>query len=119
MDLCIFSRNLFFPPVLIITIFFFFHQDPNFDSRNFQLSQLRARPTTEAPVDLIALFVLSPLLSSPYGSMARKRSAQEGVGAGAPVNKRKSLLMKPRHYSPTSHVKRRARTWHRHRTKKS
>ncbi|XP_030015886.1 suppression of tumorigenicity 18 protein isoform X3 [Sphaeramia orbicularis] len=36
---------------------------------------------------------------SPYGSMARKRSAQEGV-QGAPVNKRKSLLMKPRHYSP-------------------
>uniref|UniRef100_A0A672ZGC3 Uncharacterized protein n=1 Tax=Sphaeramia orbicularis TaxID=375764 RepID=A0A672ZGC3_9TELE len=31
--------------------------------------------------------------------MARKRSAQEGV-QGAPVNKRKSLLMKPRHYSP-------------------
>uniref|UniRef100_A0AAQ5YBU1 Myelin transcription factor 1 domain-containing protein n=1 Tax=Amphiprion ocellaris TaxID=80972 RepID=A0AAQ5YBU1_AMPOC len=32
--------------------------------------------------------------------MARKRSAQEGV-QGAPVNKRKSLLMKPRHYSPS------------------
>lgn len=39
-------------------------------------------------------------LSSPYASMARKRSAQEGV-QGAPVNKRKSLLMKPRHYSPS------------------
>uniref|UniRef100_A0A8C3B1C9 ST18 C2H2C-type zinc finger transcription factor n=1 Tax=Cyclopterus lumpus TaxID=8103 RepID=A0A8C3B1C9_CYCLU len=38
--------------------------------------------------------------SSPYGSAARKRSAQEGV-QGAPVNKRKSLLMKPRHYSPS------------------
>ncbi|XP_030608441.1 suppression of tumorigenicity 18 protein isoform X2 [Archocentrus centrarchus] len=37
---------------------------------------------------------------SPYGSMARKRSAQEGV-QGAPINKRKSLLMKPRHYSPS------------------
>ncbi|KAM6918374.1 suppression of tumorigenicity 18 protein isoform 2-T2 [Xenentodon cancila] len=37
---------------------------------------------------------------SPYGSVARKRSAQEGV-QGAPVNKRKSLLMKPRHYSPS------------------
>ncbi|XP_034038400.1 suppression of tumorigenicity 18 protein isoform X2 [Thalassophryne amazonica] len=36
---------------------------------------------------------------SPYGCAARKRSAQEGV-QGAPVNKRKSLLMKPRHYSP-------------------
>ncbi|XP_028988957.1 suppression of tumorigenicity 18 protein isoform X2 [Betta splendens] len=37
---------------------------------------------------------------SPYGSAARKRGAQEGV-QGAPVNKRKSLLMKPRHYSPS------------------
>ncbi|KAK2822509.1 hypothetical protein Q5P01_022574 [Channa striata] len=36
---------------------------------------------------------------SPYGSMARKRSAQDGVQG--PVNKRKSLLMKPRHYSPS------------------
>ncbi|XP_063741218.1 suppression of tumorigenicity 18 protein isoform X3 [Eleginops maclovinus] len=39
-------------------------------------------------------------IHSPYGSMVRKRSAQEGV-QGAPVNKRKSLLMKPRHYSPS------------------
>ncbi|KAL3055285.1 hypothetical protein OYC64_018052 [Pagothenia borchgrevinki] len=39
-------------------------------------------------------------IQSPYGSMVRKRSAQEGV-QGAPVNKRKSLLMKPRHYSPS------------------
>ncbi|KAK5598467.1 hypothetical protein CRENBAI_010439 [Crenichthys baileyi] len=38
---------------------------------------------------------------SPYGSAARKRSAQDGV-QGAPVNKRKSLLMKPRHYSPSN-----------------
>ncbi|XP_029686475.1 suppression of tumorigenicity 18 protein isoform X2 [Takifugu rubripes] len=37
---------------------------------------------------------------SPYGPVARKRSAQEGA-QGAPVNKRKSLLMKPRHYSPS------------------
>ncbi|XP_035994169.1 suppression of tumorigenicity 18 protein isoform X1 [Fundulus heteroclitus] len=37
---------------------------------------------------------------SPYGSAVRKRSAQDGV-QGAPVNKRKSLLMKPRHYSPS------------------
>ncbi|KAM3604221.1 uncharacterized protein V6R79_008035 [Siganus canaliculatus] len=41
-----------------------------------------------------------PDTHSPYGSMARKRSAQEGV-QGAPINKRKSLLMKPRHYSPS------------------
>uniref|UniRef100_A0A671UKR4 Myelin transcription factor 1 domain-containing protein n=1 Tax=Sparus aurata TaxID=8175 RepID=A0A671UKR4_SPAAU len=55
---------------------------------------------TPSFVDPAVLFVHSPLPSSPYGSMARKRSAQEGV-QGAPVNKRKSLLMKPRHYSPS------------------
>ncbi|XP_066539004.1 suppression of tumorigenicity 18 protein isoform X2 [Hoplias malabaricus] len=33
-------------------------------------------------------------------SAGRKRSAGEGA-SGAPVNKRKSLLMKPRHYSPS------------------
>ncbi|XP_017578777.1 suppression of tumorigenicity 18 protein isoform X2 [Pygocentrus nattereri] len=33
-------------------------------------------------------------------STGRKRSAGEGAN-GAPVNKRKSLLMKPRHYSPS------------------
>ncbi|XP_049604025.1 suppression of tumorigenicity 18 protein isoform X2 [Syngnathus scovelli] len=38
--------------------------------------------------------------NSPYGSSVCKRSAQDGV-QGAPVNKRKSLLMKPRHYSPS------------------
>ncbi|XP_051944355.1 suppression of tumorigenicity 18 protein isoform X7 [Hippocampus zosterae] len=38
--------------------------------------------------------------NSPYGSSVRKRSAQDGV-QGAPINKRKSLLMKPRHYSPS------------------
>ncbi|KAL0966217.1 hypothetical protein UPYG_G00292450 [Umbra pygmaea] len=38
---------------------------------------------------------------STYGSVAaRKRLAREGV-QGAPVNKRKSLLMRPRHYSPS------------------
>uniref|UniRef100_A0A4W5N1I0 ST18 C2H2C-type zinc finger transcription factor n=1 Tax=Hucho hucho TaxID=62062 RepID=A0A4W5N1I0_9TELE len=43
----------------------------------------------------------SPRVSITYGSMAaRKRLAQEGV-QGAPVNKRKSLLMRPRHYSPS------------------
>uniref|UniRef100_A0A8C4IWN6 ST18 C2H2C-type zinc finger transcription factor n=1 Tax=Dicentrarchus labrax TaxID=13489 RepID=A0A8C4IWN6_DICLA len=49
---------------------------------------------------LLCFLSVHPFLSSPYGSMARKRSAQEGV-QGAPVNKRKSLLMKPRHYSPS------------------
>ncbi|KAL0156353.1 hypothetical protein M9458_047599, partial [Cirrhinus mrigala] len=31
---------------------------------------------------------------------AKKRASAEGA-RGAPVNKRKSLLMKPRHYSPS------------------
>lgn len=32
--------------------------------------------------------------------MAKKRKAEEQI-SGVPVNKRKSLLMKPRHYSPS------------------
>lgn len=49
---------------------------------------------------LLFLFIHPPH-NSTYGSMAaRKRLAQEGV-QGAPVNKRKSLLMRPRHYSPS------------------
>ncbi|KAJ0058697.1 hypothetical protein NL108_000394, partial [Boleophthalmus pectinirostris] len=43
---------------------------------------------------------MNDCVTVPYGPAARKRSAQEGV-QGAPVNKRKSLLMKPRHYSPS------------------
>ncbi|XP_056595064.1 suppression of tumorigenicity 18 protein isoform X2 [Triplophysa dalaica] len=35
-----------------------------------------------------------------YPGAGKKRAAAEGV-RGAPVNKRKSLLMKPRHYSPS------------------
>lgn len=38
--------------------------------------------------------------SSLYPGAGKKRAAAEGV-RGAPVNKRKSLLMKPRHYSPS------------------
>ncbi|KFP34420.1 Suppression of tumorigenicity 18 protein, partial [Colius striatus] len=37
-------------------------------------------------------------------SMAKKRKAEEQI-SGVPVNKRKSLLMKPRHYSPTLECK--------------
>uniref|UniRef100_A0A7N6BP23 Myelin transcription factor 1 domain-containing protein n=1 Tax=Anabas testudineus TaxID=64144 RepID=A0A7N6BP23_ANATE len=59
-----------------------------------RMSRLNEKPL------LTLLCFLSPLPSSPYGSVPRKRSAQEGV-QGAPINKRKSLLMKPRHYSPS------------------
>lgn len=36
--------------------------------------------------------------------MAKKRKAEEQI-SGVPVNKRKSLLMKPRHYSPSVECK--------------
>nr|XP_004653424.2 suppression of tumorigenicity 18 protein isoform X1 [Jaculus jaculus]XP_044999528.1 suppression of tumorigenicity 18 protein isoform X1 [Jaculus jaculus]XP_044999529.1 suppression of tumorigenicity 18 protein isoform X1 [Jaculus jaculus]XP_044999530.1 suppression of tumorigenicity 18 protein isoform X1 [Jaculus jaculus]XP_044999531.1 suppression of tumorigenicity 18 protein isoform X1 [Jaculus jaculus]XP_044999532.1 suppression of tumorigenicity 18 protein isoform X1 [Jaculus jaculus]XP_04 len=50
---------------------------------------------TEVPMDS-----LIQELSVAYDcSMAKKRRAEEQV-LGVPVNKRKSLLMKPRHYSP-------------------
>ncbi|XP_021037697.1 suppression of tumorigenicity 18 protein [Mus caroli] len=50
---------------------------------------------TEVPMDS-----LIPELRVPYDcSMAKKRRAEEQA-SGVPVNKRKSLLMKPRHYSP-------------------
>ncbi|MGH0137588.1 UNVERIFIED_CONTAM: hypothetical protein FKN15_066609 [Acipenser sinensis] len=57
--------------------------------------RLQTRKGSKVPVDCIAQAF------SAYGSMARKRSAKEVV-YGAPVNKRKSLLMKPRHYSPSN-----------------
>ncbi|XP_058878164.1 suppression of tumorigenicity 18 protein isoform X5 [Acipenser ruthenus] len=57
--------------------------------------RLQTRKGSKVPVDCIAQAL------SAYGSMARKRSAKEVV-YGAPVNKRKSLLMKPRHYSPSN-----------------
>uniref|UniRef100_W5MFA3 ST18 C2H2C-type zinc finger transcription factor n=1 Tax=Lepisosteus oculatus TaxID=7918 RepID=W5MFA3_LEPOC len=57
--------------------------------------RVQACKGSKVPVDSIAQAL------SAYGSMARKRSAQEAV-CGAPVNKRKSLLMKPRHYSPSN-----------------
>ncbi|XP_035286914.1 suppression of tumorigenicity 18 protein isoform X4 [Anguilla anguilla] len=63
--------------------------------------RVQACKTSKVPVDCIAESL------SAYGSVAaaavaagRKRSARDGPN-GAPVNKRKSLLMKPRHYSPS------------------
>ncbi|XP_042321550.1 suppression of tumorigenicity 18 protein isoform X1 [Sceloporus undulatus] len=50
---------------------------------------------TKAHVDSIA-----QELSAYKSSMAKKRKAEEQLW-GVPVNKRKSLLMKPRHYSPS------------------
>nr|XP_056710214.1 suppression of tumorigenicity 18 protein isoform X1 [Euleptes europaea]XP_056710218.1 suppression of tumorigenicity 18 protein isoform X1 [Euleptes europaea]XP_056710219.1 suppression of tumorigenicity 18 protein isoform X1 [Euleptes europaea]XP_056710220.1 suppression of tumorigenicity 18 protein isoform X1 [Euleptes europaea] len=50
---------------------------------------------TKAHVDSIA-----QELSAYKSSMAKKRKAEEQI-SGVPVNKRKSLLMKPRHYSPS------------------
>ncbi|XP_063182928.1 suppression of tumorigenicity 18 protein [Chroicocephalus ridibundus] len=43
-------------------------------------------------------------LSAYKCSMAKKRKAEEQI-SGVPVNKRKSLLMKPRHYSPSLECK--------------
>ncbi|KAM6171750.1 suppression of tumorigenicity 18 protein isoform 1-T1 [Erethizon dorsatum] len=55
---------------------------------------------TEVPMDS-----LIQELSVAYDcSMAKKRRAEEQA-LGVPVNKRKSLLMKPRHYSPSADCK--------------
>ncbi|XP_050797894.1 suppression of tumorigenicity 18 protein isoform X4 [Gopherus flavomarginatus] len=54
---------------------------------------------TKVQVDSIA-----QELSAYKCSMAKKRKAEEQI-SGVPVNKRKSLLMKPRHYSPTVECK--------------
>ncbi|XP_036374695.1 suppression of tumorigenicity 18 protein isoform X2 [Megalops cyprinoides] len=56
-------------------------------------SRVQTCRSSKVPVDCIAETL------SAYGATVRKRAAQDGP-SGAPVNKRKSLLMKPRHYSP-------------------
>nr|XP_006112241.1 suppression of tumorigenicity 18 protein isoform X3 [Pelodiscus sinensis] len=62
--------------------------------------KLRTRSKgTRAQVDSIA-----QELSAYKCSMAKKRKAEEQI-SGVPVNKRKSLLMKPRHYSPSVECK--------------
>ncbi|KAL6089663.1 hypothetical protein STEG23_012667, partial [Scotinomys teguina] len=50
---------------------------------------------TEVPMDSL----IQELRDAYDCSMAKKRRAEEQA-LGVPVNKRKSLLMKPRHYSP-------------------
>ncbi|XP_069076256.1 suppression of tumorigenicity 18 protein isoform X1 [Pleurodeles waltl] len=63
----------------------------------FQVKLFGARSKgAKAQVDSIA-----ERLSAYNCSMAKKRKPHE-LGTGAPVNKRKSLLMKPRHYSPST-----------------
>ncbi|XP_071593628.1 suppression of tumorigenicity 18 protein isoform X1 [Heliangelus exortis] len=62
--------------------------------------KLRTRSKgTKVQVDSIA-----QELSAYKCSMAKKRKAEEQI-SGVPVNKRKSLLMKPRHYSPSLECK--------------
>ncbi|XP_057253750.1 suppression of tumorigenicity 18 protein isoform X2 [Pezoporus wallicus] len=62
--------------------------------------KLRTRSKgTKVQVDSIA-----QELSAYKCSMAKKRKAEELI-SGVPVNKRKSLLMKPRHYSPSLECK--------------
>ncbi|KAM9574812.1 suppression of tumorigenicity 18 protein isoform 1-T3 [Guaruba guarouba] len=62
--------------------------------------KLRTRSKgTKVQVDSIA-----QELSAYKCSMAKKRKAEELL-SGVPVNKRKSLLMKPRHYSPSLECK--------------
>ncbi|XP_066481160.1 suppression of tumorigenicity 18 protein [Tiliqua scincoides] len=62
--------------------------------------KLRTRTRgTKAHVDSIA-----QELSAFKSSIAKKRKAEEHI-SGVPVNKRKSLLMKPRHYSPSEEGK--------------
>ncbi|KYO26120.1 hypothetical protein Y1Q_0003868 [Alligator mississippiensis] len=62
--------------------------------------KLRTRSKgTKVQVDCIA-----QELSAYKCSMAKKRKAEEQI-SGVPVNKRKSLLMKPRHYSPSVECK--------------
>ncbi|XP_048868127.1 suppression of tumorigenicity 18 protein isoform X1 [Brienomyrus brachyistius] len=57
-------------------------------------SRSQACSATKVPAET----TVEPL--SLCSSAARKRTSRDGA-SGAPVNKRKSLLMKPRHYSPS------------------
>ncbi|KAM6445848.1 suppression of tumorigenicity 18 protein isoform 2-T2 [Rhynochetos jubatus] len=86
-----------FGPLESAHIFTWKHTKMDADGEN---KKLRTRSKgTKVQVDSIA-----QELSAYKCSMAKKRKAEEQV-PGIPVNKRKSLLMKPRHYSPSLECK--------------
>ncbi|XP_072707374.1 suppression of tumorigenicity 18 protein isoform X1 [Ciconia boyciana] len=86
-----------FGPLESAHIFTRIHTKMDADGEN---KKLRTRSKgTKVQVDSIA-----QELSAYKCSMAKKRKAEEQV-SGVPVNKRKSLLMKPRHYSPSLECK--------------
>ncbi|PKK33935.1 suppression of tumorigenicity 18, zinc finger [Columba livia] len=86
-----------FGPLESAHIFTWKHSKMDADGEN---KKLRTRSKgTRVQVDSIA-----QELSAYKCSMAKKRKAEEQI-SGVPVNKRKSLLMKPRHYSPSLECK--------------
>ncbi|KAM4791238.1 suppression of tumorigenicity 18 protein isoform 4-T4 [Cyanocitta cristata] len=86
-----------FGPLESAHIFTWKHAKMDADGEN---KKLRTRSKgTKVQVDSIA-----QELSAYKCSMAKKRKAEDQI-SGVPVNKRKSLLMKPRHYSPSLECK--------------
>ncbi|XP_058688360.1 suppression of tumorigenicity 18 protein isoform X1 [Poecile atricapillus] len=86
-----------FGPLESARIFTWKHTKMDADGEN---KKLRTRSKgTKVQVDSIA-----QELSAYKCSMAKKRKAEDQI-SGVPVNKRKSLLMKPRHYSPSLECK--------------
>ncbi|XP_031980984.1 suppression of tumorigenicity 18 protein isoform X2 [Corvus moneduloides] len=86
-----------FGPLESAHIFTWKHAKMDADGEN---KKLRTRSKgTKVQVDSIA-----QELSAYKCSMAKKRKAEDQI-SGIPVNKRKSLLMKPRHYSPSLECK--------------
>uniref|UniRef100_A0A8D2M8A7 ST18 C2H2C-type zinc finger transcription factor n=1 Tax=Zonotrichia albicollis TaxID=44394 RepID=A0A8D2M8A7_ZONAL len=86
-----------FGPLESARIFTWKHTKMDADGEN---KKLRTRSKgTKVQVDSIA-----QELSAYKCSMAKKRKAEDQISA-VPVNKRKSLLMKPRHYSPSLECK--------------
>ncbi|XP_074737197.1 suppression of tumorigenicity 18 protein isoform X9 [Strix uralensis] len=86
-----------FGPLESAHIFTGKHTKMDADGEN---KKLRTRSKgTKVQVDSIA-----QELSAYKCSMAKKRKAEEQI-SGVPINKRKSLLMKPRHYNPSLECK--------------
>ncbi|KAB5586680.1 hypothetical protein PHYPO_G00004410 [Pangasianodon hypophthalmus] len=76
------------------------YKEAKMDSEGDENRAERCNGNAIPPDCIIDTHSVDPLVCSPHLSAARKRSAAEGAH-GMPVNKRKSLLMKPRHYSPS------------------